>query len=100
MLRNQGYTLLQATNVFWTVGELMRHGPTSIQAPILLVAIPGFALAMLVANMRSVAEELRRHRVAAPIRVVEEEAVLHPAPAPGPSNPWEADEAAGGAGST
>ena len=55
---------------------------------------------MLMLNMRVVAAELRRHRVAPPVRVLEEEAELHPAPTPGPSNPWEADEAAGGAGRT
>ncbi len=95
MLRNQGYTLLQMSNVFWTIEELGDHGADAVQAHILIFIVPTFAIAMLLANMRSVAAELRRHRVAPPVRVLEEEAVLHPAPTPGPSNPWEADDAAG-----
>jgi hypothetical protein len=29
------------------------------------------------------------------VRVIEEEMALHPAPTPGPQNPWEVDEAGG-----
>jgi hypothetical protein len=93
-LRDDNYTLLQLSNPFWSVYELLDNGPNSTETPILMVVIPGFALAMLLLNMKSVAVELRRHRIAAPQRVVEEEAELHPAPTPGPSNPWDADGAA------
>jgi hypothetical protein len=93
-LRNEGYTLLQVTNPFWTVVEVIDRGTNSVQTPIVLLLVLGFAIAMLLLNMKSVAAELRRHRVAAPTRVIEEEAELHPAPVPGPSNPWEADESA------
>lgn len=92
-LRNNDYTLLQMSNVFWTLGELAHRGGGSVQAPILLMVIPPLAVAVLLMNMRGVAAELLRHRVAAPQRVLEEEAALHPSPAPGPSNPWEVDDA-------
>jgi hypothetical protein len=92
-LRNNDYTLLQMTNAFWTIEELVDHGPAAVEASILVIVIPAFAVAMLLFNMRSVAAELRRHRVAAPVRVIEEEKALHPAPTPGPQNPWEVEEA-------
>jgi hypothetical protein len=95
-LRNNDYTLLQMSNAFWTLAELADHGPSSVQAPILLMIIPPLAIAVLLLNMRGVAAELRRHRVAAPQRVLEEEAALHPAPTPGPSNPWEVEDAEAG----
>jgi hypothetical protein len=92
-LRNNDYTLLQMSNAFWTLGELYEHGPSSVEASILVMIVPPFAIGMLLLNMRGVAAELRRHRVAAPQRVIEEEAALRPAIAPGPSNPWEVEEA-------
>ena len=90
-LRNDGYTLLQITNPFWTIEELIDRGPGAIQAPIVAMVVPALAVAMLMINMRSVASELRRQRVAPPVRVIEEEAQLHPPLEPKPSNPWETD---------
>ncbi len=92
MLRNSGYTLLQISNPFWTIEEMLDHGTAAIQAPVVSTVVPAFAVAMLLLNMRSIAAELQRHRVAAPLRVIEEEKELHPEPTPGPSNPWDADE--------
>jgi hypothetical protein len=92
-LRNSGYTLLQMTNPIWTLGELMDDGVASVQGEILILIVPAAALMALMLNMRSVATELLHHRIAPPVRVAEEEAELHPAPAPKPSNPWEAEEA-------
>ncbi|HYO24190.1 MAG TPA: hypothetical protein VEQ85_04505, partial [Lacipirellulaceae bacterium] len=89
--RSNEYTLLQMSNPFWTVSELLGHRSGSVATPVLLVVIPAFAVAMLLLNMRSVAVELRRQRVAMPLRVAEEEAELHPAPAPGPQSPWDAE---------
>jgi ABC-type transport system involved in multi-copper enzyme maturation permease subunit len=91
-LRYSGYSLVQMTNPIWTLGELLDDGPGAVQADILALVIPAAAFAALVLNIRSVGTELMHHRVAPPIRVAEEEAELHPAPVPGPSNPWEADD--------
>jgi hypothetical protein len=94
MLRNSGYTLLQMSNPFWTLVELLDHGSGAVQAPVLVLVLPAIAIAVLMLNMPAVATELRRHRVAAPVRVIEEEAALHPTPTPGPSSPWDVvDEA-------
>jgi hypothetical protein len=91
-LRYGGYSLVQMTNPIWTLGELLDDGPAAVQADILILVVPAAAFIMLLLNMRSVATELMQHRVAPPIRVAEDEAELHPAPVPGPSNPWEAEE--------
>jgi hypothetical protein len=89
-MRNDGYTLLQMSNPFWTLSELLDRGVNSVPLPILVILVPAFGVAMLLLNMKSVAAELLRQRVAPPTRVIEEEAELHPAPVPAPANPWEA----------
>jgi hypothetical protein len=43
-------------------------------------------------NMRSVATELLHHRIAPPIRVLEEEAELQPVAVPKPSSPWDSED--------
>jgi len=93
-LRYSGYSLVQMTNPMWTLAALLDDGPGAVQADVLVLVIPAAAMAALLLNMRSVGTELMHHRVAPPIRVAEEEAELHPAPVPGPSNPWEAEERA------
>jgi hypothetical protein len=90
-LRNQGYSLLQISNPFWTLYELVNRGSSSVQAEVLVWIVPAAAVAVLLLNMRSVATELMHHRVAPPVRVLEEEAALH-VPVVKPSNPWEIEE--------
>ena len=99
--RNQGYTLLQMTNVPWTMAELFDRGAAAVQAEILVWIVPGVALLMLLANQPSAAAELQRHRIAPPGRVVEEEQRLRTAVAQGPVSPWDepdADELSDAAG--
>jgi hypothetical protein len=90
-LRHSGYTLLQVTNPFWTLRDLVDSGPSSVQADVLIWIVPAAAVAALLLNMRSVATELMHHRVAPPVRVLEEEAALHVLVVK-PSNPWEVEE--------
>jgi hypothetical protein len=94
-MRQGGYSLIQMGNPFWTLGELLDDGPAAVQAETLALVIPGFALLALLLNMRSVATELMHHRIAAPQRVVEEEAELHPPPPPKATNPWGDQEGVG-----
>ena len=94
-LRNSGYTLWQMTNPVWTIYELGRRGPASVEGEVLILVLPAAALIALLLNMRSIATELLLQRTAVPVRIIEEEAELHPAPAPKPTNPWDADEPAG-----
>jgi ABC-type transport system involved in multi-copper enzyme maturation permease subunit len=91
-LRNSGYTLLQMSNPIWTLGDLLDDGVAAVRGDILILVIPAAALIALILNMRSVATELLYHRIAPPVRVAEEEAQLHPVPAPKPSSPWETEE--------
>jgi hypothetical protein len=94
-LRNSGYTLLQMSNPVWTLTELLHDGVMSVRGEILILVIPAVAIMALILNMRSVATELLHHRIAAPVRIVEDEAELHPAPAPKPTSPWEMDDEPG-----
>jgi hypothetical protein len=91
-LRNEGYTLLQMSNPFWTMRDLLGRGIGAVPIGVLVILVPAFGAAMLLLNMKSVAAELLRQRVAPPTRVLEEEAEMHPAPMPAPSNPWDAEE--------
>ena len=84
------YTLLQITNPVWTLYTLVDHGVASIEGQILIVVLPAAALIVLLLNLRSVAAELQYQRRSLPTRVAEDEAELHPAPLPGPTNPWDA----------
>ncbi len=91
-LRNSGYSLVQLANPMWTLSTLLDDGAGAVQADILVLVIPAAALCTLALSVRSVATELLHQRVAPPIRVVEEEAALHPTTKSGPANPWEAEE--------
>jgi hypothetical protein len=51
--------------------------------------VPGIAICVLLLNMPRVIAELRVVREAAPARVLEDEAELHPPPEALPQNPWE-----------
>jgi ABC-type transport system involved in multi-copper enzyme maturation permease subunit len=93
-LRYGGYSMVQVTNPFWTLMEVVERGGRNVEVEVLVLLIPAAAAAMLLLNIRSVAAELMHHRIAPPIRVAEDEAALWPAPVQKPANPWEtADEA-------
>jgi ABC-type transport system involved in multi-copper enzyme maturation permease subunit len=89
--RNDGYTVLQATNPFWTMAEAMENTPafdTQTAAMILGVA----AVVVFVLNLPAVAEEVLRVRIAAPGRVAEEDAEIAAAITPHvhvKTNPWD-----------
>jgi hypothetical protein len=89
-LRDSGYTLLQIANPFYSLYTVVNGGLQS-DINVLLVAVPGAAVCMLLLNIPGVVRELRQVRVAAPTRVVEDEAELH-APPPAPSSPWDEPE--------
>lgn len=81
-MRNDGYSLLQITNCFWTVSQFMgTSAPT--EKDMLVLLLPAAAILVLLANAGSILKEVGRVRVAPPERVAvdnaEIEAVLHPA---------------------
>ncbi len=86
-LRNSGYTLLQVTNPFFSLYEVAFDSQLT-EIGNLLVGVPGAAICVLLLNMPGVVRELRQVRVAAPQRVLEDEAQLQ-APPSAPSSPWD-----------
>jgi hypothetical protein len=87
-MRYVDYSLVQITNPFWSLHHLA-DGGTPQYGPVLILIVPAAAVCMLLLNMRSVVRELQAVRIAAPARVIEDEAALHPAPPTLPQNPWE-----------
>lgn len=88
-----GYSTIHMIDPLRTMRELSTRGAAAVPVDILRLVLPAAAMVVLLLNLRSVVAELHRQRVAAPIRVLEEEAVLHPVEAPRPTNPWESEEA-------
>lgn len=89
-LRGLDYTLLQITNPFWTLGHLLVSNSTPAymeEIRILLTAVGGIFFGLNVWFL--VLPQVRQVRILAPARVLEEEAELHPAPAPQPLSPWD-----------
>lgn len=87
-LRDADYSFLQITDPFFSLYHVAEGGVVGDTLK-LLVIIPSVAICILLANLPNVIRELRVVREAAPKRVQEDEAELHPAPEALPSNPWE-----------
>ena len=86
-LRYVEYSFLQITNPFWSLVHIANGGV--MEGYVLILIVPAAACCVLLLNMRSVMRELQQVRTAAPQRVAEDEAELHPAPAPTPTSPWD-----------
>jgi hypothetical protein len=87
-LRMLDYTYWQIFNPVWSLAYLMDNGVPA-EGPVLILLVPAAAVCVLLLNLRSIVRELQDVRVTAPKRVLQDEAELHPAPAPTPQNPWE-----------
>lgn len=86
-LRYGGYTLLHITNPLWTLEQIL-EGPT-VHVAELIILIPGAAVLIFLCNLPSVTGEIRRVRVTAPQRVLEDDATLRPPPPPQRESPWD-----------
>jgi hypothetical protein len=88
--RDYDYTLLQITNVPWTMIHLFDRLPSGLppDATEILVIVSSLALIVLVANLPGVAREVRQVRIERPPRVAEEDAALAP-PKPVHTSPWD-----------
>ena len=86
---NYDYSLLHLSNPFWTLYTVMDRGIGGFDIATATLILLALALIVFLLNVRAVAGELQLQRRALPQRVVEEEEELHPAPEPGPSNPWD-----------
>jgi hypothetical protein len=87
-LRDADYTFLQITDPIFSLYHVGTGGVMA-DTRLLLVVIPSVAICVLLANLPNVIRELRVVREAAPKRVQEDEAELHPPPEALPSNPWD-----------
>jgi len=88
--RSQGWTVLQATNFFWTLSDLAagQRLPARMEQTVWL--LPAMALAVFALNLRAILREVEYVRVAKPTRVAEEDATLAPPPPPPPrASPWD-----------
>jgi hypothetical protein len=83
------YSLLQLPNWIWTLYDLVWRGTTGGVGPYtpLLILFLGGVVWLL--NLLEASIEVQKVRTVAPQRVIEDEAALHPAPAPQPKNPWD-----------
>ncbi len=91
-LRGTGYSVLQASNVFWTLVEFVNNSQRFIVDRGQVLTLVGLAgLAVAVSHLPGVLRELDIHSVAAPARVVEEDAALEAAQSPQPvkTSPWD-----------
>lgn len=87
------YSVLEMTNPFWTIAEMTAdYTPPNAEELAVAVLLPIIAVVVFLLNLPGVAAEVRYVRIATPKRVVEDESVLHPQPAPVAvaSNPWDA----------
>jgi hypothetical protein len=93
--RSTGWNLLHITNPIWTLAEVADSGTGLLNSPTLLLILAPLALIVFVANLPSVAAEVRHVRIAAPKRVAEEDAeaaALAAPPQPVRSSPWDEDD--------
>ena len=87
-LRDADYSFLQITDPFFSLYHVA-FGGVIADTRKLLVIIHSVAICVLLANLPNVIRELQVVREAAPKRVLEDEAELHPAPEALPSSPWD-----------
>jgi hypothetical protein len=91
-LRYGDYTLLHATNPFWSLAELCDRGQIYGEMALLLILVCGGAAIVAVLNIGGIARELRHVRVSKPKRVAAEDAereALKTPPKPQPTSPWD-----------
>jgi ABC-type transport system involved in cytochrome c biogenesis permease component len=87
--RNCGYSLLQTTNPFWTLAELIDRNAPLPETSQLLLIVPITAVLVFLLNLRSIAEEVQQVRISPPPRVAEDDAALAPPREPVKTSPWD-----------
>jgi hypothetical protein len=84
---NFEYTMLQLPNWFWTLLEIGENRLVISDGSIWILMIAACIVFLL--NFVLAAKEVEQTRIAAPIRVLQDEAELHPPPKPAKRNPWD-----------
>jgi hypothetical protein len=90
-LRGGEYTLLQVTNVPWTLEHVFRllGSRSAGDLDSLLMLLGWLALVVLLLNAPGIAREVRQERIERPRRVVEDDAAMMPVSPAAPSSPWD-----------
>ena len=86
------YTILQASNVFWTIDEIAGDYALSLAWPAVPMMLGFAALFVFGASLYASAVDIIPPRLAVPKRVQEDELQLHPDRAPKPpvpTSPWD-----------
>lgn len=87
-----GYSLWHITNPLWTLAEIGDNTTLPVDTPILLTVLPLAALIVFALNLPAIFRELRHVRIAKPLRVAEEDALLSARLAPTEPtrlSPWD-----------
>ena len=89
-MRNN-YSLLEITNPFVSLYEVVNAGDFRFEVQVLLGIVPLAALAVFLLNLPSIVLAVHQVRLAKPQRVAEEDAEMEAqrAPPPGPSSPFD-----------
>jgi hypothetical protein len=85
------FSFLQVTNPVWVLFSVINSWPIA-EANILVLVVGAAALLMVMLNMRTITADVSYRPRMLPERVQEDEALLHPAQEPGPTNPWEEEK--------
>jgi hypothetical protein len=85
------FSFLQITNPVWVLFSVINSWPIA-EANILVLVVGAAALLMVMLNMRTITADVSYRPRMLPERVQEDEALLHPAQEPGPTNPWEEEK--------
>jgi hypothetical protein len=92
MLRD-GYSLIEISNPFWTLAQVIDGPMAGDQLIFLLTCLPAIALLVFLVNLPGVVAEVRHVRIALPQRVEQEDAELAaqtaPPPEPVRNSPWD-----------
>jgi len=86
-IRDLDYSFLQITDPIFSLKHVLFDNVPADSRKLLLI-VPSFAICVLLTTMPLVIRELRVGREAAPQRVLDDEAELHPVEV-GPANPWD-----------
>ena len=89
MFGTSDYSLLHITNPFWTATEFLDGSGWPLEGPLILVLLSAVALAILLANWRSLKRELSYLRAKSPQRLIEDDAEMAPTVEPVRSSPWD-----------
>jgi hypothetical protein len=92
ILRHADYTLLQITNPFWSLAEVVDRSRLPGVAHVLIIVVPTAALLVLSLNWRMILADVGHLRAAKPARLVEEDDALAAARRPKRTGPWDGEE--------